>query len=679
MNQLFTRSYLPMILLIALLANEVSSQSASKSWTLNPYDEKLFIENAGQFRKTEALINAPVLYSFEQGSTAFFLCPDRFVIRRMDDATVSAGEGPQDPATRKFSEPSYSYFTFHISSANTDAVVEGEGRTSAVHKYYLPDEEGKKQMITAACYQTVIYKDVYDGIDLVFAPHDELGMKYQFVVHAGADPSQISFRYSGPGTLHLDQEGNMLAGEPGSEMIDRAPFTYYAQSGAAIPSSFNVDGNAFSFLLGSYDKHMNITIDPWVIDPEFTDENKAFDIASDFLGNVYAFGGHAPWQYKKFDPNGNALWTFETPYDEWYGAFAVDPGGNSVLVEGCCGGNIIRLDPDGNVVWNIANGVDEYWRVVYTCDYSNLYLAAGYASSAGLAFTSISLLDAETGDISNSTNVFEGQTSEPRALAVGLDGSIYAISCTGSLDANEVASLTPSFSIQYSVSSGYGLLYNGPLYANGINSTAGQNAVSGGNNFFCTTDGATLYKRAVSDGNELSSVTISNGSVEGNSGVLVDSCDYIFAGSANAVIKYDADLNVISSTSTTGAVYCLAAGINGALLVAGNGFISSLDMSVCRKFCGGKYAATAMVSAENQIRIFPNPADEMVTVDASRALGGGSQVLIVVSDLLGQKLMETSASVNGPFALNAEQLPAGIYLLEVRTEGRMFSTRLVKE
>jgi hypothetical protein len=47
------------------------------------------------------------------------------------------------------------------------------------------------------------------------------------------------------------------------------------------------------------------------------------------------------------------------------------------------------------------------------------------------------------------------------------------------------------------------------------------------------------------------------------------------------VIKYDSSLNIISTTATSGAVYCLYPGKNGELLVAGNGFIASMDLSVC--------------------------------------------------------------------------------------------------
>ncbi len=668
-----------LFLILTIFDQALFAQTSSQSWSLNPYDEKVFIENAGQSGEIESLLKDKVLFSFKQGNTAFFFCRDKYVVRKAKYDDEAFAFETRDPATEHFPSPAYSYFTFSLVNANPSVIIEGKDQSPAPHKYYLPDAAGKKRMLIASGYSKVIYQNVYENIDLVFSPHEKNGLKYQFVIHPHADPGAVKISYNGKGSLSLDESGNLHAGIPGEEIMDFAPHTFYADDSIAIPSSYEVKGNSFSFNTSDYDKSKTILIDPWVIDPEFTDQNKAFDIASDFLGNIYVFGGHEPWQYKKFDPNGNLLWSFDTPFQEWYGAFAVEPGGFSIIVEGCCGGNIIRLNPDGDVEWNIVNGVDEYWRVVYTCDYTNLYLAAGYASSPGLQFTSISLLDAITGEISNSTNVFEGQTSEPRALAVGLDGSIYTVSCTGTYDANEVASLTPSFSVQFSVPSGYNLLYNGPLYANGDNTTAGQNGVSGGKNFFCTSDGATLIKRAISDGDELTSVSITNGSVEGNSGVLVDSCDNVFAGSSDAVIKYDSDLGFVSSTPTSGEVYCLAAGINGALLVAGNGFIASLDMSVCRKFCGGKYSGVTMVNAQDQFSIFPNPVADELTIDAHIVNSKDEKTKILITDMLGRKLMEKTMDYSKHMVLNVERLPSGIYFLKAENDGTAFSARFVKK
>jgi PKD repeat protein len=390
----------------------------------------------------------------------------------------------------------------------------------------------------------------------------------------------IHIAYSGVGTIELDAVGNIHSGIPGTEIIDHAPKTFYEDNNQIIPSSYSIQKNSYSILTGDYDNNKTIVIDPWVTDPDFIDQDVAFDIAGDADGNAYVFGGHSPFQVKKFNPSGNLVWTFYTSFIAWYGALAVNPAGNSIITEGCCAGGIMKLDSAGNVAWSLTNSIDEYWRLAYNGDFSKLYLATGYASTPGLQTESISLLDTATGAFSNSTSFWTTAT-EPRSLTVGLDGNIYTLSCTGGPGANEVMAMTPGFTTLFSVSSGYNLLYNGPPYANGSNTTSGQNGISAGNNFLCTSNGATLYKRDKNNGAVILSISIPGGSAENNSGILVDSCDNIYVGTSDAVIKYDSSLNVISTTATPGAVYCLYSGKNGELLVAGNGFIASMDLEVC--------------------------------------------------------------------------------------------------
>lgn len=560
------------------------SQSSSAKWMVNPYDEKVFVEDNGQFASLESELGCKILYCFEQGNTTFFLCNDQFMVRIAKDETV-VGETQEkdDPATEHFPAPSFSYFKFSLGQASLSSIITGEKKSNATQKYFLPDPSGKNKMITASAFSKVIYRNYYDGIDLIFSAHEKNGIKYEYVVHPFADASLIHVAYSGAGNIELDSAGNIHSGIPGTEIIDHAPKTFYADDNQTISSSYFLQKNSYSILTGNYDHSKTLVIDPWVTNPNFIDQNKALDIAGDGAGAAYVFGGHNPWRLKKFSPTGNLIWTFNTSYLEWYGALAVDLFGNSIITEGCCGGGIVKLDSAGNVVWNLTNGTDEYWRLAYSCDFSKLYLATGYASSPGLLFESISLLDTASGAITNSTAVFQ---SEPRSLSMGLDGNIYSISCSGGGVANEVLAMSPSFTTLFSVSSGYNLLYNGPLYANGANSTSGQNGISAGNHFLCTTDGATLFKRNKNNGAFISSISIPNGNAENNSGILVDSCDNIYVGSSNAVIKYDSFLNVISTTTTSGAVYCLSPGINGELLVSGNGFIASMDLAVCRDiFC----------------------------------------------------------------------------------------------
>lgn len=157
-------------------------------------------------------------------------------------------------------------------------------------------------MITAAAFSQVVYKNFYDGIDLIFSAHEKNGMKYEYVVHPFADASLIHIAYSGDGNIELDDAGNIHSGIPGTEIIDHAPKTFYADDNQTIPSSYFLQKNSYSILTGNYDHSKTMVIDPWVVNPNFVDQNKAFDIAGDGAGAAYVFGGHNPWQLKNLAP-----------------------------------------------------------------------------------------------------------------------------------------------------------------------------------------------------------------------------------------------------------------------------------------------------------------------------------------------------------------------------------------
>ncbi|MGH3851609.1 MAG: hypothetical protein ACRDRT_18285, partial [Pseudonocardiaceae bacterium] len=63
-----------------------------------------------------------------------------------------------------------------------------------------------EQRTALATYGEVAYKDLWPGIDLVYSGNVNK-LKYDFVVHPGADPSQIRLGYRGATAMTIDAEG----------------------------------------------------------------------------------------------------------------------------------------------------------------------------------------------------------------------------------------------------------------------------------------------------------------------------------------------------------------------------------------------------------------------------------------------------------------------------------------
>ncbi len=101
--------------------------------------------------------------------------------------------------------------------------------------------------------------------------------------------------------------------------------------------------------------------------------------------------------------------------------------------------------------------------------------------------------------------------------------------------------------------------------------------------------------------------------------------------------------------------------------------------------CVIRNAAPGWVShpdkAPGSIKIYPNPATSIVTVDCSGLYpGNGIQLRLILYDLMGRKVMEKAViSQDGSFRLDVSALPPGQYFVVlVNDRGEFFSGKIVK-
>ncbi|MFN7834086.1 MAG: SBBP repeat-containing protein, partial [Bacteroidota bacterium] len=140
-------------------------------------------------------------------------------------------------------------------------------------------------------YEKVTLEGVYPGIDWVL--YTENGeVKYDFIVHAGADPSLIRLEYSGAVALKiLPEDGTLTAVTPMGEIREAAPVCFSGDS--RVEAGFNLNSNILSFDLGAYDTTRDLVIDPALLWSTYfggTDYDYAYATTTDFFGNVYLCG-----------------------------------------------------------------------------------------------------------------------------------------------------------------------------------------------------------------------------------------------------------------------------------------------------------------------------------------------------------------------------------------------------
>jgi len=224
-------------------------------------------------------------------------------------------------------------------------------KESSYRNYFLGNDPAHWAS-AVGLYSTVIYKDIYPGIDAeVYGTGDNL--KYQFRVKAGADVSQIALQYEGAQDLRL-QEGNLHYSTTVGEFEELAPYAY--QSGAAgwpageirtVKCNYHLDVSAglvtFSLPQG-YDHSRELVIDPTLIFTSYTGstaDNWGFSATYDQDSNFYAGGIVFPYRAYVFSAFGSGT------YPTTAGAFQTSYSSGTVARGDTCDIVLTKFNPTG--------------------------------------------------------------------------------------------------------------------------------------------------------------------------------------------------------------------------------------------------------------------------------------------------------------------------------------------
>ncbi len=111
-------------------------------------------------------------------------------------------------------------------------------------------------------YGKITIKEVYPGIDWVIYNTSSGGMKYDFVVHPYADPSQIRLSYKWtdkPEENTMENEGSITIATPLGKITEGKPYGY--NSGNAVNVSYNIEDMDISFQTGEYNTSETLILD----------------------------------------------------------------------------------------------------------------------------------------------------------------------------------------------------------------------------------------------------------------------------------------------------------------------------------------------------------------------------------------------------------------------------------
>ncbi len=166
--------------------------------------------------------------------------------------------------------------------ANRDVKPVGTEETGTVISYFHGGPGNWKTGLPA--YSRLVYPDLWPGIDLVYSGTTN-ALKSEFIVHPGANASQIRLAYRGASSVLIDDAGRLVVATPSGGFEDGAPVAYQELSGnrVPVPAAYRImdsgdgsapdgdlgqnDGDAVlhGFSVGEYDRSKPLVLDPVIL------------------------------------------------------------------------------------------------------------------------------------------------------------------------------------------------------------------------------------------------------------------------------------------------------------------------------------------------------------------------------------------------------------------------------
>ena len=152
-------------------------------------------------------------------------------------------------------------YTVQFLGANPNPEIVPAKPEEGFNNYFIGNDPSKWAS-RCKVFQEVLYKDVYPGIDARYYS-DGGRLKYDLIVHPGADVSRVRLGYGYVGGLTVKNNALHVATSVG-ETVEQTPLAYQPNDSgrSAVDCRYKIRGNTVSFDLKDYDHNTTLVIDP---------------------------------------------------------------------------------------------------------------------------------------------------------------------------------------------------------------------------------------------------------------------------------------------------------------------------------------------------------------------------------------------------------------------------------
>ncbi|MEL6194501.1 MAG: hypothetical protein AAFR66_20745, partial [Bacteroidota bacterium] len=188
-----------------------------------PIGEVFFLENKGQLAEE-------IYFQAEAEGQQIRFLKDGISFARMreveTEAVGSRRETYQEiPGFQGEEHFTYEAMVWTTSFRNALPDLQPSGGASLPGKYhYLKGSDESKWNTNASRFTDVHFEDVYPGIDIQYYSTESYQLKYDVILHPGADIEDIEITMKGVNSLSIGENGNLIIETPWGSFEESIPY-----------------------------------------------------------------------------------------------------------------------------------------------------------------------------------------------------------------------------------------------------------------------------------------------------------------------------------------------------------------------------------------------------------------------------------------------------------------------
>lgn len=240
--------------------NVLPSVSSKKTTKTANKQQVVFQENAGQVTDQYKNPRTDILFSGTDGKLVFHLKNNGISYQQ---SKVNSWKEETDPVSNKKSKIADQTIIYRVDvswlNCNNLPTIQKLNALKEYNNYY--SEEYPDGITGVKSYEQIIYKNIYNGIDLKWYQKNGQ-LKYDYLLAPGADHKQIKLHFAGAQKIIINKNGELIITTPLGKIVEQAP--YVTQNGKVLEAAWQINNSTVSFRILNHDSSLPLVIDPGV-------------------------------------------------------------------------------------------------------------------------------------------------------------------------------------------------------------------------------------------------------------------------------------------------------------------------------------------------------------------------------------------------------------------------------